>query len=284
LLDRQASFCGVQTITKSVLANHIHLEVRLPEPRDIPDQELLARAQAFYDPKSSYLKALQLAWDPQRGLPADLRQALRRRMGDVSVFMKELKQAFTRWYNRQHERFGTLWAERFKSLLLEDQPDAVGTVAAYIDLNAVRAHLVPDPKDYPFCGYAEAVAGKVSARQGLMTFLQAEDWEHAAKEYRMRLFVEAGSAGHSDKAILDRETILKVLDQGGRLAPAQALRLRIRYFKDGLVLGSESFVAAIFEKFRSHFGSRRKSGPRKLRKLPFTQLRTLRDLRLNVLG
>ncbi len=56
--------------------------------------------------------------------------------------MKELKQRFSRWYNRQTGRFGTLWAERFKSVLVEDHPANVETLAAYIDLNPVRAGLV----------------------------------------------------------------------------------------------------------------------------------------------
>ena len=78
--------------------------------------------------------------------------------------MKELKQRFSKWYNRQQNRCGTLWAERFKSVLVEDRPGAVQAVAAYLDLNPVRAGLVKDPKDCRWCGYAEAVAGEVLQR------------------------------------------------------------------------------------------------------------------------
>ena len=70
-------------------------------------------------------------------------------MGDVSAFMKELKQRFSIWFNRSHKRFGTLWAERFKSVLIENAASALRTVAAYIDLNPVRAGLVEDPKELP---------------------------------------------------------------------------------------------------------------------------------------
>ena len=35
---------------------------------------------------------------------------------------------------------------------------AVATVAAYIVLNPVRAGLCADPKEYRYCGYAEALA------------------------------------------------------------------------------------------------------------------------------
>ncbi|MBM3882117.1 MAG: hypothetical protein FJ387_20750, partial [Verrucomicrobia bacterium] len=91
------------------------------------------------------------------------------RMGDVSEFMKEFKQRFSKWYNIRHQRFGTLWAERFRSVLVEDQSGVLETVSAYIDLNAVRAGLVEDPKDYRHCGYAAAVAGDARARSGLLS-------------------------------------------------------------------------------------------------------------------
>ena len=48
--------------------------------------------------------------------------------------------------------------ERFKSVLVEWRGNPLQTIAAYIDLNPVRAGLVQAPKEYRSCGYAEAVA------------------------------------------------------------------------------------------------------------------------------
>ena len=92
-------------------------------------------------------------------------------MNDISIFIKELKGRFAQWYNRRHRRYGALWAERFKSVLLEGGR-AVATVAAYIDLNPVRAGLCRDPKDYRYCGYAEALAkGSAAALEGIRIIL-----------------------------------------------------------------------------------------------------------------
>jgi hypothetical protein len=284
MLRRLAAFCGIQIITYVVLSNHFHIEVRIQLPKEIDDEELLRRAEQFYRAKDPLLIALRQAWDRCKVLPEDLRMRLLARMGDVSVFMRELKQGFTRWFNKRHDRFGTLWAERFKSILVEGEPNAVSTVAAYIDLNAVRAGLVLDPKDYRFCGYGEAMGGSAAAREGLLSFMSHKDWDSGSAEYRQMLFVQGGSAGQSGKALLDRERILKVLKEGGRISCGEALRLRIRYLKDGLALGSEAYVEEIFLVFRNHFGPKRKTGARKLRGLPFVGLRTLRDLRVNVLS
>ena len=73
-------------------------------------------------------------------------------MYDISIFIKELKGRFAQWYNQRHDRYGVLWAERFKSVLLEGG-EALAAVAAYIELNPVRAGLCADPKDYRYCGF-----------------------------------------------------------------------------------------------------------------------------------
>ena len=68
------------------------------------------------------------------------------RMYDLSEFMKGVQQRFTRWFNRVHERTGTLWEQRFKSVIVEGGT-AARVMAAYIDLNPVRAGMVADPAD-----------------------------------------------------------------------------------------------------------------------------------------
>jgi len=48
-------------------------------------------------------------------------------------------------------------------------------MAAYIDLNPVRAKMVEEPEDYRWCGYAEALSGSKEARQGLCRVMGAEE-------------------------------------------------------------------------------------------------------------
>jgi len=50
-----------------------------------------------------------------------------------------------------------------------DLTGVIKTVSAYTDLNAVRAGLVEDPKDYRHCGYGAAVAGDGKARSGMLS-------------------------------------------------------------------------------------------------------------------
>lgn len=284
LLLKLAAFCGIELITYCMMGNHFHLLIRVPSRQELSDAELLQRLEDFYGKRGALTVLAREGIESRDGIDAVLRQSLLERMGDVSAFMKEFKQRFSRWYNRQSGRFGTLWAERFKSVLVEDTPGAVRMVAAYIDLNPVRAGLVQDPKDHRFCGYAKALAGNEVLRKGLMSCLKPGEWSEAAAEYRMSLFVTAGSSGRSDKVALDRETILAELKRGGELGLGQILRLRVRHLTDGVVLGSREFVNEVFIQHREKFGSRRKDGARRIRGAPLPGISVLRDLRVRVVG
>lgn len=284
LLFPLAQFCGVEIITFCMMSNHFHLLMRIPAPSYIPDSVLLLRAEHFYG-NQALLPSLARA-DLQRSgsISSHIRHSLSSRMGDVSAFMKEFKQRFSRWFNRHSKRFGTLWAERFSSTLVEDSASALQTVASYIDLNPVRAGLVSDPKDYRFCGYSAALTGNPVVRNGLMSFLSGRSWGAAAAQYRLNLFTTAGVAGHSDKQALDKTAIRAELARGGRLSLPEILRLRVRHLTAGVAIGSRDFVNQVFAHHRSHFGPKRLEGARPIRGVPLPHLKTLRDLRVNAIG
>jgi hypothetical protein len=184
-------------------------------------------------------------------------QAWRRRqlalMGDVSQFMKLLKQRFSIWFNKAHERCGPLWSERFKSTLVEGQGRVLETMAVYIDLNCVRAGLASDPKDYRFCGYAEAVAGKQTAQAGIRAVVGGSGWEETQSQYRQLLF-STGAAPREGKGSVSREELEQVMAQGGTLPLPTVLRCRLRYFTDGAVLGSKAFVEVQLASYRKKTG------------------------------
>ena len=278
MLGKLAGFCGIEVITYCMMSNHFHLLIRIPAPTPLTDAQLLERVEAYYGRKGALTLLVRQAMTERGKIDEDIRQGLIGRMGDVSMFMKELKQRFSKWFNRRHERFGTLWAERFKSVIVEDQPSSLEAVAAYIDLNPVRAGLVEDPKDYRFCGYAAAVAGNALARKGLMSFLGKKSWGESAAAYRLRLFVGGGATRQSGKAVIDKEKIKAVIEQGGELSLGEVLRLRVRHMTNGVVLGSKEFVNEVFELHREKFGAKRKDGARPIRALASIGLNALRDL------
>lgn len=262
-----ADYCGIQVLTYAILSNHFHLLLRVPVKSLISDAELLRRYAVLYPKPTRYQTARlgvirqQLAENGPEA--ADWRRRQCALMGDISPFMQILKERFTIWFNRTHGRFGTLWSERFKSVLVEAQSHALRTMAAYIDLNAVRAGLVRDPRDYRFCGYGEAVAGLREAQLGLQFVLGGRNWDYTQACYRELLFgIGAGDREHG--AVLDRQALDKVIQDHGRLPLEVVLRCRIRHFSDGAILGSKAYVATQLAIYRRRTGRRRQSEPRAL--------------------
>ena len=87
----------------------------------------------------------------------------------------------------------------------------------------------------------------------------------------------------ADAGGFTREEVAAVVEEKGRLPLEEYLRLRVRYFADGAVLGTRNFVDEVFASLRERFGPKRKDGARRLKGLQ-PQLFSLRALRVNPLG
>lgn len=213
LLFKMSRFCGVEILTYCVMNNHFHALIRVPERAGWlaqfqgPEGEktLLRHLSSFYSRAFMQVLEAQLAEDRRLGDEAAAQARLavfQQRMGDVSAYVREVKLRFSKWFNRRHQRKGTLWMDRFKSVLVEgrrrlgktnahgENSDALRTMALYIDLNPVRAGLVADPAEYRWSGYGAAVGGEREARKGLCEVVSAgrEGWGKCAQAYRMWLF------------------------------------------------------------------------------------------------
>ncbi len=278
-----ADYCGIQIVTYAILSNHFHVLVRIPGYTPPSDAELLRRYHGLYPRPTKYQTARfevvenELADNGPEAVNWRRRQLAL--MGDISPFMKLLKQRFSIWFNKAHHRFGTLWAERFKSVLVEGEGWGLRTMATYIDLNSVRAGLVVDPKDYRFCGYAEAVAGVAVAQSGIRFAMGEHGWEVAHARYRELIF-GTGAKARASAAIISPPDLRQVVTAGGKLPLAVVLRCRLRFFTDGAVLGSRAFVEMHLARYRWGSKRRMKIGPHALP--PATDwgdLTTLRGLR-----
>lgn len=310
ILRSQEAFAGVKVVTYCLMSNHFHLLLEVPDRETLAplDEEgLLALLPLLYDGEVVEGVKQELERTRLSGNDSWHREILdryERRRGDLARFVKELKLRLTFYMNKRLGRVGTLWEGRYKSVLVEGGEQALMTVAAYIDLNPVRAGMVSRPEDYRWCGYAEAVAGGQRAgraREGLGTILSTalqapefqHDWPETAARYRMFLFQEGREVsgdpdrGEASRSGMKEAEVEAVTSQGGRMSLAEALRHRVRYFCDGAVLGSSAFVEAVFERektLRGRFGEKRRTGSRPMRGADWGELRVLRDLQKAVMG
>jgi REP element-mobilizing transposase RayT len=337
-------FTGCRVLTYCLMSNHFHilLEVTPVPEGGISDGVLFERLGVFYGEaqvaeivremeeaaKERERGEFELAPVDEAGVPltreeevamsrreaaarvAEIRLRYTRRMHDLSWFMKSLLERFTKWFNGRHKRSGTLWEDRFKSVIVESGT-AARTIAAYIDLNPVRAGMVSDPADYRWSSYGEAVGGGAKgngkkAREGIVRAcmshkgigFDAEKWKDVSRIYRRAMGMALGrknsnfkfqNSSKSKTSITkntaemleseDNETVLPDLGMAGMLMK------RVRYFTDGAVIGSKEFVNEAFAGARERFTERRKDGARRMRGSGAAAkgvLWSMRDLRVGV--
>lgn len=308
ILRNQEAFSGVRVVTYCLMSNHFHLLLEVPDRgalAPLDEEGLLAVLPRLHDAVTvegvrQELERARQARDER--WHREILDRYERRRGDLSLFLKELKLRVTFYMNKRLGRTGTLWEGRYKSVLVEDTERALLTMAAYIDLNPVRAGLAKTPEDYRWCGYAEALSGRrgaKAAREGLGRMLGEalqdadfkHNWRRTAARYRMFLYEggrevlpdeETGERGRRGFSEAEVEAVTEV--QGAMSVP-RVLRHRVRYFCDGAVLGTAEFVNGVFERERQkRFGEKRTTGARRMRGADWGELRVLRDLQKDVIG
>lgn len=277
-LHQTVEFCGVELITYVLMENHFHLLVRVPPKPEggLPDAELVRRYRILYPKPTKFVTTQVCVLEDilAAGGPAaeQLRAKLMRQMYDLGLFMKLLKQRFSTWFNRSHRRFGTLWATRYSNTAIEGCPMALRTVAAYIDLNPVRAGIVKDPADYRFCGYGEAVAtGGLGTRLHLRKTSpnppEAESDRALLASYRQALFAKGSVAkahGGAHAANLSADAHDREQARHGVMPLPERLRRRVAWFSRGVALGTEAFVREKLATYSAATGRRARGSPRDL--------------------
>lgn len=298
LMRMMENFTGCRVLSYCLMCNHIHILLEVPPmPQGgLADGGFLKRLSSIYGENFVADVAEQLdAARSEGGLEGgnlgrveEIKARFTYRMHDLGEFMKGLLQRFTQWFNGRHKRTGTLWEQRFKSVIVESGT-AARTMAAYIDLNPVRAGMVEDPAEYRWSSYGEAVGGGSKgngkkAREGLVraissdrdTGFDAGKWKDASRRYRrlMGIALERKTMSakiqtsgkirisRNDAEALESEDSETVLPE---LGMAKMLRHRVRYFTDGAVIGSKEFVNEAFESARDRFSDKRINGARRMR-------------------
>ena len=70
----------------------------------------------------------------------------------MSLMMQSVGRSYVRYFNKRHNRSGTLWEGRYKSSLIDSEAYLL-TCMAYIDLNPVRAGLAESAEDFSWSSY-----------------------------------------------------------------------------------------------------------------------------------
>lgn len=79
-----------------------------------------------------------------------------------SLLMRDLARCYASYFNRRHERTGTLWEGRFRSCLVDSARYVLGCYR-YIEMNPVRAGMVGSPDAYAWSSHRANAGGSRNA-------------------------------------------------------------------------------------------------------------------------
>jgi REP element-mobilizing transposase RayT len=244
-----SSIYFVEVLGFCLMGNHFHLAVKV-QPADVPTRdEVQQRFQKRYGDDKHF---------------GDLEYAkFLHKWTDLSEYVREIKQTFSRYFNKRHNRRGFFWGERFKSLIVEEGLTLVNLLA-YIDLNPIRAGIVKRPEEYKWCslGYHVQTRNKDDL---LCTDFGMREWneydtQEIIRQYRQFVY-ETGAAdrgqrsdvrGQGQKAMrgIDQKIVKKELKKKFKISRTDRFRYRTRYFTDAGIIGSKAFVGEIFDQFK----------------------------------
>ena len=234
----------IELISVVVMSNHFHIVCATPAEKPGVD-EIRRRWKAFYGKRG-----IEPNWDDP-----EVVEMWAARLRDISWFMKDLQQRFTCWFNRTRPngRRGRLWADRFKSVILESGK-AVWDCVRYVEMNPVRAGLCADPAEYRFSTWGRFAGGgrhpfAESAARHLRSYLHRLLGDRASELSEAEVLAEM-SADMARVAALERGENLKEIAAAWEAARKGSgfvltVRRRIRYWSDGAIIGSRTFVREV---------------------------------------
>jgi putative transposase len=223
-----------------VMGNHFHLVVRMHPGDDCSEQEIGQRFSRYYGKEKRILMPGQIP-------------SFRAKWASISEYVREIKQSFSRYYNRRHKRRGFFWSDRFKSVLVEDGMTLINCLA-YVDLNPVRAGIVERPEDYRWnsLGY-RLQTGNQGGLLSLDFGLPASGGKSAKQrlaQYRQFVYEKGALPGVKGKALAE-ETVRKEAHKAFEPGMVDRFRYRTRYFTDSGIIGSREFVRRCWQVFQT---------------------------------
>jgi len=109
----------------------------------------------------------------------------------ISLYMKNLLNSYTRYFNTKNKRKGPLWQGRFKSVLIKTDEQLLH-LTRYIHLNPTSDNLVERPEDWSYSSYNEYLNNSKEPLCSFSKYLNIDPKAYKAfvetrKDYQKRL-------------------------------------------------------------------------------------------------
>ncbi len=180
-LEFLASIFGIDCLTYTVLSDHLHVVLRSrPDVVAIwSDQEVARRWLRLFPKRRNKDGSAAEPTQAEIDMIVNQKKVLaerRKRLSDVSWWMRCTAENIARRANAEDECTGRFWEGRFKCQLLLDEASLLAC-AAYVDLNPIRAALCETPEQSDYTGAKDRL-DDLKQQRGLVR-MSMHDWERS---------------------------------------------------------------------------------------------------------
>lgn len=186
-LSQLSNVFAIDICAYAIMANHYHLVLHIDQKRTQlwSSQEVIGRWCALFEKPTLIDRWLQgECGEAEREIAEGVVELWRRRLCDVSWYMRCLNEHLARRANAEDQCTGRFWEGRFKSQALLDEAGLL-TAMAYVDLNPIRAGIADLPQSAEF----------TSIKQRASSALEAHSNHRIGKLPRLLDFHDSSSSG-----------------------------------------------------------------------------------------
>ena len=216
-----SSLFSIDICAYAVLSNHYHIALKL-----CPEQAEAWTSREVAERWTSLFKGPLLVqqWVAGKTLgPAELLTVndciavYRKRLADLSWFMKCLNEPIAREANKEDQCTGHFWQARFTSqALLTEQ--AVLSCMTYIDLNPIRAGMAKTPEDSDHTSIKERITPQFNLREAIREQIDQQCLQRFDIPLKPLARFEGGVTANTQTGILfSFEDYLELVDFTGRI-------------------------------------------------------------------
>jgi hypothetical protein len=142
----------------SVMSNHYHIIVHVDSERAAgwSEQDVIDRWERLFSLPVivERYRSMETLNNAERDVVSELVIKWRKRLYDISWFMRCINEPIARQANQEDGCTGRYWEGRYKSQALLDEK-ALAACMAYVDLNPVRAGMAETPEQSEYTSIAE---------------------------------------------------------------------------------------------------------------------------------
>lgn len=176
-----SSLFAIDLCSYAVMSNHYHLVVKLDPDQviSLSDLDIVSRWLCLFKGPllvQRYYASASLT-QAELGTVSDIVAVWRKRLANLSWFMKCLNQPIARQANLEDNCTGHFWEARFKSQALKTD-EALLSCMAYVDLNPIRAAIADTPENSNYTSIQERIQPTFNLEQAVKDQTDQQDIFH----------------------------------------------------------------------------------------------------------